>query len=224
MATDSENTAPFAQIGGRAFGPGPRARWLAALAAFAVAAAAIVVILTAGGGGSHPHSTAASLKYGQIPSWIPKQAQPSDRIVAATAARPVLAAVEGDTVLARLTAGSGYVTAVGPSVPNWVQNYAHSGHWTSASLAPSTFTVTLAQPKGAIPLRAADFSILTSAGQIVHPAVTLSGGGALPARVHAGKPLSLTLNAKLPEGEGALRWGPGGKRVLVARMYTLELD
>jgi hypothetical protein len=222
MATDNENTAPFAQIGGRAFGPGPRARLLAALAAFAVAAAAIVVIVT--GGGSHPHRSAASLKYGQIPSWIPKQAQPSDRIVAATAARPVLAAVEGDTVLARLTAGSGYVTAVGPSVPNWVQNYAHSGHWTSASLAPSTFTVTLAQPQGAIPLRAADFSILTSAGEIVHPAVTLSGGGALPATAQAGKPLSLTLNAKLPEGEGALRWGPGGRRVLVAWMYTLELD
>jgi hypothetical protein len=223
MATDNENTAPFAQIGGRAFGPGPRARLLAALAAFAVAAAAIVVIVTGGGGGSHPHRSAASLKYGQIPSWIPKQAQPSDRIVAATAARPVLAAVEGDTVLARLTAGSGYVTAVGPSVPNWVQNYAHSGHWTSASLAPSTFTVTLAQPQGAIPLRAADFSILTSAGEIVHPAVTLSGGGALPATAQAGKPLSLTLNAKLPEG-GALRWGPGGRRVLVAWMYTLELD
>jgi hypothetical protein len=224
MATDNENTAPLAQIGGRAFGPGPRARLLAALAACAVAVAAIVVILTAGGGGSHPHSTAGSLKYGQIPSWIPKQAQPSDRIVAATAARPVLAAVEGDTVLARLTAGSGYVTAVGPSVPNWVQNYAHSGHWTSASLAPSTFTVTLAEPKGAIPLTAADFSILTSAGQIVHPAVTLSGGRALPATVRAGKPLSLTLNAKLPEGEGALRWGPGGRRVLIAWMYTLELD
>ena len=119
MATDNGNTAPFARIGGRAFGPGPRARLLAALAAFAVAAAAIVVILTSGGG-SHPHNAAASLKYGQIPSWIPQQAQPSDRIVSATAAHPVLAAVEGDTVLARLQAGSGYVTAVGPSVPSWV--------------------------------------------------------------------------------------------------------
>jgi hypothetical protein len=224
MASDSENTALFAQVGGRAFGPDPRARLLAALAAFAVAAAAIVVILTSGAGGSHPHNAAASLKYGQIPSWIPKQAQPSDRIVSATAAHPVLAAVEGDTVLARLKAGSGYVTAVGPSVPSWVQSYAHSGHWTAASLAPSTFSVTIAQPKGAIRLRAADFSILTSGGQIVHPAVTLSGGGSLPATLPAGRPVNLTLKAKLPEGEGALRWGPGGKRVLVAWMYTLELD
>jgi hypothetical protein len=222
MATSSRNRAPFAHVGGRAFGPGPRGRLLAAVIALAVAAAAGVLLLS-GGGPAHPRA-AAGQRYGQIPSWLPKATQPSDRIVAATAAHPVLAAVEGDTVRARLTAGSGYVTAVGPTVPNWVQSYAHNGQWTSASLAPSTFTLTIAQPAGAIPLKAADFSILTSGGQIVHPAVTLAGGGALPATIATGRPLNLTLRAKLPEGEGALRWGPGGKRVLVAWMYTLELD
>jgi hypothetical protein len=189
-----------------------------------VGAAIVVAVITATGGGRSQHRHTAALGYGRIPSWIPQQTQPSDRIVSATAAKPVLAAVEGDTVMAHLQAGSGYVTAVGPSVPAWAQNAAHAGHWTSSSLAPSTFTLTFAQPKGAIPLRAADFSILTAGGQIVHPAVTLNGGAALPRTVQPGRPLNLTLRAKLPEGEGALRWGPNGRRVLVAWMYTLELD
>jgi hypothetical protein len=224
MATGSHSTAPFAQIGGRAFGLGPRGRRLGAALAVAIAVAATIVLLL-DGSAAHRHAPAvASQRYGQIPSWIPKTAQPSDRIVSASAAHPVLAAVEGDTVRARLAAGSGYATLVGPAVPGWAQNYAHDGHWTASSLAPSTFTLTFAQPRGTIPLKAADFSILTSGGQIVHPAVTLSGGSPLPAAVHPGRPLILTLKAKLPEGEGALRWGPGGRRVLVAWMYTLELD
>jgi hypothetical protein len=226
MATGSENTALFAHFGGRAFGPGPRRRFVTAAVAVVVVAAATVAVLliTGGGNSSHASNAAASLKYGKIPSWIPQQKAPSDRIVGATAAHPVLAAAEGDTVNAHLRAGTAYVTGVGPSVPNWVQNYAHEGRWTAASLAPSTFTFTIAQPKGAVPLKASAFSILTEAGQIVHPSVTMSGGQPLPATVEAGKPLNLTLKAKLPEGEGALRWAPEGNRVLVAWMYELELD
>jgi hypothetical protein len=225
MATASDHAATTAHIGGRVFGPGPRRRVLAgATTAVVVAAAVVAIVLTTTGGGSHPANAAASVKYGKIPSWIPKQTQPSDRIVPASAAHPVLAAVEGDTVDAHLSAGSAYVTGVGPSVPNWVQSDAQAGHWTASSVAPSTFTFTVAAPKGVIPLKASDFSILTAAGQIVHPALTLSGGGALPATVQAGKSLNLTLKTSLPEGEGALRWAPDGNRVLVAWIYELELD
>jgi hypothetical protein len=224
MATGGEDIAPLAQFGGRAFGPGPRRRFLiGALVAVVVAAAAVVTVV-ATGGSSQPRNAAASLRYGQIPDWIPRQRAPSDRIVSATGAHPVLAANEGDTVLARVPTGSAYVTGVGPSVPQWVQNYAHNNQWTAGSLAPSTFMFTIAEPRGTVPLRAADFSILTSVGQIVHPAVTVQGGGALPATAPAGKTLNLVVRAKLPEGEGALRWAPGGVRVLVGWMYELELD
>jgi hypothetical protein len=224
MATGNGGTAALAHIGGRAFGPGPRRRVLAAVVALGAAIAVAVVVILATNGGSHPNSAGASLKYGKIPDWIPQQTQPSDQIVSATAGKPVLAAAEGDTVNAHLPAGSAYVTGVGPSVPNWVQNYAHEGRWPAGSLAPSTFTFTVAAPKGVVPLKASAFSILTATGQIVHPAVTLRGGGALPATVTAGKPLNLTLKAKLPEGEGSLRWAPDGNRVLVGWMYELELD
>jgi hypothetical protein len=224
MATGNGGTAALAHNGGRAFTPGPRRRVLMAGAALAVAIIATAVVVLASGGGSHTNNAAASLSYGQIPSWIPRQTQPSDEVVSATAAKPVLAAAEGDTVHAHLRAGSAYVTGIGPSVPNWVQSYAHEGRWPAGSLAPSTFTFTVAAPKGVVPLKASAFSILTAAGQIVHPAVTLLGGGALPATVSAGKPLNLTLKAQLPEGEGSLRWAPVGDRVLVGWMYELELD
>jgi hypothetical protein len=226
MATGNGGTAALAHNGGRAFGPGPRRRTLAALVVIAVAVVAAVVVVLSTGGSSHPNSNsvAASLKYGKIPSWIPPQTRPSDAVVSATAAKPVLEAAEGDTVNAHLRAGSAYVTGVGPSVPNWAQNYAHEGKLPAGSLVPATFTFTVAAPKGVIPLRADAFSILIGTGQIVHPAVTLRGGGALPASVQAGKPVNLTVKAKLPEGEGSLRWAPDSDRVLVGWMYELELD
>jgi len=221
MAVGSESAGTFAHNGGWAFRPGLRRGVLAAITVLAAAVA--VVVLSSGGGRVRPHNAAASLRYGQIPSWIPRQKQPSDSVVSATIAKPVLAAVEGDTVLARLPVGSAYVTAVGPSVPNWVQTYAHKNLWTADSLAPSTFTFTVADRKGAVPLRPADFEIQTEEGQIVHPAVSLADGKALPASVKLSRPVTLSLRAKLPEGEGAIRWADGS-RTLVIWMYSLELD
>ncbi len=221
MVVGSESDATFARNGGRASRPGLR---LGVLAATTVLAAAVaVIVLSSGGGSTHPHNAAASLKYGQIPSWIPRQKQPSDSVVSATTAKPVLAAVEGDTVLARLPGGSAYVTAVGPSVPNWVQTYAHRNLWTADSLAPSTFTFTVARAAGALPLRASAFEIQTQEGQIVHPAVSLANGRPLAATVKLGRSVTLTLRAKLPEGEGAIRWADGN-RTLVVWMYSLELN
>ncbi len=225
-ATGNEQVTTLASIGGRATRPGPRRRvvMIAVAAVVAAALAALAVLALSGGSRPSSQSVAESLKYGKIPAWIPQQKAASDQIVSASATHPVLAAVEGDTVKAILPAGSAYGTAIGPSVPNWVQNYAHNGQWTAGSLAPSTFTFTIAAPSGVVPLKAADFSILTSSGQIIHPAVTLAGGGELPATAKPGQSLNLTLKTQLPEGEGALRWAPGGSRVLIAWLYELELD
>jgi len=182
---------------------------------------------TAGRAAPQPSATegsAASLKYGQIPAWLPKPVPPADQVVTATADHPALAAVEGDTVDARLTHGSAMVTTVGPAIPQWVTVDAHSGHLSQGSLAPATFTVTVAAPRGTIALNARAFSILTGEGQIVHPAVTGTHGSPLPAHVSAGQPITLTVRAGLGEGDGALRWAPEGPKVLVAWFYQLEFD
>lgn len=227
MASGASVTAAERNGRGRAFGSGPGRRGLLIAAAAVVAIAAVVVaVVLSSGGSSRPtgrEAASAAQRYGKIPDWLPKPTAPTDHVVVASAAHPVLAAVEGDTVDAHLSAGSVDVTGVGPAVPSSVSAAARSDN-DGTSLAPSTFLVTFASPKGVIPLNPLSFSILTAQGQIVHPAVTLRDGGRLPAQLTPGRTLTLTLKTDLPEGEGALRWAPDGERVLVAWFYDLELD
>jgi hypothetical protein len=220
MGSGGSSLASPTHRGGGANRPSPR--WLLAGAVALVAVVVAVVVLVTGGG-SHP--SAASLKYGGIPSWLPSPAPPTNQVVTATPTHPALAAVEGNTVNAQLGGGAtAYVTAVGPSIPAWVSSAVQSGNWNDGNTAPSTFTFTFASPHGSIPLKADEFSILTSQGQIVHPAVTGPNGSRLPAQVTPGKPLTLTLKVGLGEGDGALRWAPNGTKVLAAWFYQLELD
>jgi hypothetical protein len=237
MASGSTPIASVNRGGGQAFGPGPR-RWAIAAGGLLLAAAAAVTLLLTGSGGhaarhgsgisasgsGAQHKSAASLKYGQIPAWLPKPSAPADQIVVASADHPALAAVEGDTVNAHLGHGSAMVTAVGPAIPRWVTVDAHSGHLSEGGLAPATFTVTFAVPRGIVALNPNAFSILTNQGQIFHPAATGPHGSPLPVHVTPGQGITLTLKVGLGEGDGALRWAPDGPRVLVAWFYQLEFD
>lgn len=207
--------------GGWAKRPAPRrVLALCAVALVAIAATTYGVVRAT----THTSNPLASLKYGKIPSWLPSAKPPPNQIVTATEASPVLAAIEGNTVDTQLAGGSAMVTTVGPAIPSWVSNQVQSGHWNAGETAPSTFTVTFAQVKGTIPLRASQFQILTTAGQVIHPAITTANGKPMPSEVTAGKPLMLTMKTGLVEGEGVLRWVPVGTRVLVAWTYELELD
>jgi hypothetical protein len=77
---------------------------------------------------------------------------------------------------------------------------------------------------GMVPLSAEAFSILTDAGTIVHPQVAVRDGGALPAMLRSGQHINLDVTGGVTEGSGSIRWAPLGKRVLVGRIYPLELD
>lgn len=218
MAGSTSDATVRRNGGSRAIRPG--SRWLVAGAALIVIVVAIAVVLLTTGG-SQPKG-AAALKYGTIPSWLPKPVPPKNQVVSATAAHPALAVIEGNTVHAYVAGGSAMVTAVGPAIPSWVSTDAQSGHWQAGETAPSTFTVTFAAAKGVVPLNPKAFSVMTAQGQVVFPAITVRGGGRLPAKVAPGKPLELTVRAGLPEGEGEIRWAPSGK-VLVGWVYELEL-
>ena len=210
-----------AVAGDRARGFRPSPRWIVAGAVIVTIVAAVAIVLIATGG-SQPQG-ATAIKYGRIPSWLPKPVAPANQVVTATAAHPAPAAIEGNTVDARLIAGSAMVTAVGPAVPSWVSTDVQSGHWRTGETAPATFIVTFASAKGAVPLNPKAFSVMTTQGQVVRPAITVRGGGRLPQTVAPGKPLQLNVKAGLPDGEGAIRWAPGGK-VLVAWVYELEFE
>jgi hypothetical protein len=152
-----------------------------------------------------------------LPSWLPRAAVPAaDRVVTATPSRPRLA-IEGDTVALRLPGGRAMVTAVGPAVPE-------DGQQPVPATSPCRFTVTLAAVHGSIPLSSRDFSFLGEHGKRNGARVTLRGGGRLPRRIVAGRPVTLTLSSVLPVGNGQLRWAPLGARSLVSWDFDVELD
>ena len=163
--------------------------------------------------GPSPHVT----RYGGLPSWLPSAAvRPADRVVAATPSRPRLA-IEGDTVALRLPAGRAVVTAVGPAVPE-------QGESPVPATSPCRFTVTLAAVHGSIPLSTRDFSFLGEHGERNGARVTLRGGGPLPRRIVAGRPVTVTLSSVLPVGNGQLRWAPLGGRPVVSWDFDVEVD
>ncbi len=96
--------------------------------------------------------------------------------------------------------------------------------WPAAKPVPGACVVTLASVRGSVPVSASAFTLLTDAGQILHPKVTDMGGGAVPAELQPGQHLNLKLTTSVPEGSGSIRWAPLGRRVLVGWIYQLELD
>jgi hypothetical protein len=153
----------------------------------------------------------------ELPSWLPRAAVPAaDRVLSATPRRPRLA-IEGDTVAVHLPGGRAMVTAVGPAVPE-------DGQQPIPATSPARFTLTIAAVHGSIPLSSRDFLFLGEHGDRNGARVTLRGGGRLPRRVLAGRPVTLTLSAVLPTGNGQLRWTPTGRRPVVSWDFDVEID
>jgi len=197
--------------GSRGLLPGSRRGLAVTAAVLAAGAVAAAVVL------SQPGGQGAAARYGGIPSWLPKAKVTVGRVASASAAHPWLA-IEGDTVSVRLAHGRAAVTAVGPAVPE-------SGRFPVPASSPCTFTVTFAAAAGSVPLRARDFSFLDELGRIhSNPRVRLLDGGALPRSLGPGRPVSITVHAVLPTGNGRLRWAPAGARPIVSWDFDVEID
>ncbi len=194
--------------GSRAFGLGSRA-----------AAAAVVVVIGVAGGLylARPGAPAPSpARYGGIPGWLPKAKVPVNRIVTATAAHPVLA-IQGDTVLVRLSGGQVLATAVGPAVPE-------EGQFPVPPTSPCTFTITLTAATAKIPLSPAAFASLDEEGHLHVLHVTALGGGPPPPDIAPGQTVTLTMSGVLPTGNGQLRWTPAGATPIVSWDFDVEID
>jgi hypothetical protein len=171
--------------------------------------------------GTSPSSAAASTttttaKYGGLPSWLPKAKTAVNRVVTATAAHPALA-IQGDTVSVDLSGGRVLTTAVGPETPE-------QGRFPVPASSPCTFIVTFAHASGAIPLNARAFTFIDERGHVRHPRVTAMGGGAPPAKILPGRPVSLKVYDVLPTGDGGLTWAPDGGRPIASWDFDVEID
>jgi hypothetical protein len=163
-----------------------------------------------------PRAQASKAKYGGIPSWLPKATARVGRIVTATPTHPQLA-IEGDTLAVHLAGGRAIVTAVGPQVPE-------EGAFPVPQMSPCRFAVTLAAVHGTVPIDSHAFSFLSEHGQVHRARVTLREGGRPPSHVTAGHPVTLSLSAVLPTGNGQLRWAPLGGRPVASWDFEVEID
>jgi hypothetical protein len=227
MTTDAPRAAS-SHRGGRAQLPGPRRVYLGA-ALIAIAIAAVVVLAIRPGRAASPPSAGGlqrplTKRYGQTPKWlkIPEPAAVTSPV--ASAAKPDLGAMQGVPVAARLPGGSAKIFVEGPAVPGWVSNDASEGRLPEGASVPSTFSVSFSAVHGTVPLSAGQFTLITYQGKILHPAVKLAGGGSLPSALESGQTISLRLSVPVPEGDGAIRWAPNGRKILVSYFWTLEFD
>jgi hypothetical protein len=224
MSSGSLRAATPESGGGRAFGPGPRTALAVALIATIAIAATLVIALNSSGGHRVPLQAASVHRYGHLPSWLPKISNGASKLEVARPASPILEEEQGYTVRAELPSGATNVTASGPEIPNWVASAEQTGKLSDDDSVPGTFVVTLIGTHGTVPISAGAFTILTDAGRIVHPKVTLAGGGRLPAALHAGQHVNLNVRGGVDEGSGSIRWAPLGRKVLVGWIYQVELD
>ena len=184
-----------------------------------VGAAAALVVTVAVSVGFVVTQSAGSPSRGHnaLPSWLPKSTIPVGRVVTASAAHPWLA-IEGDTVLVRLSKAHALVTVVGPAVPE-------EGQFPLPETTPCTFTVSIIKVTGTIPIAADAFSITDENGRVHRPQLSASGGSQSPTqKVTANHSVTLTLQSVLPTGNGTLQWAPGGGKPIVSWDFSVEID
>lgn len=162
------------------------------------------------------HQTNATQRYGGIPGFIPKSTLPVNRIVTATVAHPALA-IQGDGVRLDSAQGTTIATAVGPEVPDRYQGSFHNS-------APVSFDLSFAKVHGTIPIAPSMFVITDELGTILHPRLSVAGGGPVPADVPAGRPFTLVLKTKLPIGTGNVEYAPTGGHWLAEWNFDVETD
>jgi hypothetical protein len=240
--TSTPSSSEAQVSGSRALGPGFRRLLPPAVAILAVAGvAAIVLALAAGGSGKRSatisvpvrdpaqaqavhqrviaalhHLADKNVRYGGIPSFLPKATIPVNRVVSATATHPALA-IQGDAVALRLARGHALATAVGPDIPDRIQG-------TSAPSTPAAFDLTFTGARGSVPLKSSAFTVTDELGVVHHPQVSVLGGGVVPTSVPVGRSFTLVLRTQLPIGNGRLRYAPAGPHPLVAWDFDVETD
>lgn len=191
---------------GRAFGPGPGVIRVA-LVLLAVAGLALAAC---GGSGS----TAASSRY---PSFLPKKTLDPDvdAILTGTMAKPALT-VEGLAVKVETRQWHVLVTVSGPVVPG-------EGLPDQPAATTCTWTVTMADATGDVPVSVADFHSVDHLGSVFLMGL-VPGESPPPPVLRPGQRLTFQLRSYELVGEGMMQWAPDHRHVVAYWDYTVEND
>jgi hypothetical protein len=187
---------------------------LITLAGAVLASAGVGVGFAAMTAGGAPSSAAD--RYGTLPGFLPKTTLDTDATEVGTSAHPALTS-QGDAVRATLPDGrSVSITVAGPETPG-------EGLPFQAGADTATWTVTLRDASGTIPIRTRAFSAIDSFGK-VYRLNLVPGQPRPPAAVHPGQSVSFELRNVMRVGEGDLRWAPADNDLLATWDFVVEND
>ena len=183
-------------------------------AALAVLLAAVALAGCGAGGSSAGPSSTTAVSY---PAFLPKQTlHPDvDAAMVGTEARPALQ-VEGLPVDVKTGGFDVRITVSGPVVPG-------EGLAQQQQATTCTWTVTMDQATGDVPVSLADFHSIDHLGSVFLLGL-VPGEHAPPPVLHPGQTLTFRLRAYELVGEGQMQWAPDHKHVVAIFDYEVEND
>jgi hypothetical protein len=227
MSTDA-NLSASSNGGGRAHPSGPQMRFLGAGLVAAAIAIVVILLINANGGSTpvagNPVHLQLTKVYGHPAKSIKIPEPPKIPTATASARHPDLSQQPGYSVTVTLPHGSTHLFMAGPLLSSHLANDVSEHKVSLFASVPGKFEVTFTDSHGTVPLSANALTLITYRGVVLHPTVTLANGGPLPATVPDHKTLKLTMQAKVPEGDGLIRWSPIRNRILVGVFWTTEFD
>jgi hypothetical protein len=199
---------------GRSAGSG-RGHRLIALAAGALS---LALALSLSACGSHSYNPYAGGKFDpRFPAFLPARTitPHDDHVLTGTTAKPALT-VEGEGVVVTMPGWSVRVVVSGPVVPGEGLPY-------QAPSTTCTWTVTMADATGAVPISLADFNTIDHLGHIYRLAF-VEGQPLPPPVLTPGTSVSFELRAYEAVGEGLMRWAPVDQKITAMWDYEVEND
>ncbi len=177
----------------------------------------VVALLVAGllaGLGVFSQSRSALVGY---PSWLPnKTLHPDvDAVLTGTSKRPALT-VEGLGVKAITPHWSVLIDVSGPVVPGEGLPY-------QPTSTTCTWTITMSQATGRVPISLADFNSVDHLGRIF-PMVFVEDQPRPPAVLLPREKVTFEVRSYETVGEGIMRWAPIGKKIVAMWDYEVEND
>jgi hypothetical protein len=151
------------------------------------------------------------------PSFLPKSTlnQHTDTQVVGTAGRPALT-VEGDPVRVVTPSWSVVARVTGPEVPGEGLPY-------QTPATTCTWTITLSDATGRVPVSASAFDSIDSRGNLYRPYL-VPGQPRPPKVLVPGRTVSFELRAGETVGEGLMRWAPIAHKIVAKWDFDVEND
>ena len=150
-----------------------------------------------------------------IDTYLAKHQPLTDRTLVGTMQQPALT-VEGDDVEVHAPGFSVLALVAGPVVPG-------EGLPFRPNFITSTWTITLSDVHGRVPLAVADWDSIDYRRVVFKPYL-VPGEAKLPAFLTSGQHLRFELRAVMPVGEGLMRWAPNGHNIVAKWDYQVEND